>query len=114
MHSMMGAVRPIRVRVHQPSGGRLDGVLRLVEEAARPRPLPEVLRAMGATVAEIARVDVVSVYVLEDDGATLVLRANVGFPAGAVGNVRVRVGGGVTGFVAGWLRPGWGGGGRGG
>ena len=93
----------IRVRVHERGDPRLDGILRLIDEAARPRPLPEVLGAICTAVAALADVDVASVYVREDD--TLVMAANVGFPAHAIGHVRLRVGEGITGFCAECLRP---------
>ncbi len=93
----------IRVRVHERGDPRLDGILELIEEAARPRPLPEVLGAVCAAIAELAPADVVSVYVREDD--MLVMAANVGFPEHAIGNVRLEVGEGITGFAAECLRP---------
>lgn len=106
----MRRVRAIRVRVHHKEDRRLDGILRLIDEAARPRPLSEVLSTLCRECAAIARADVVSVYVRERDpdvegGESLVMRANVGFPPGAVGNVRLRPGEGITGFVAECLRP---------
>jgi phosphotransferase system enzyme I (PtsP) len=93
----------IRVRVHERGDRRLDGILRLIEEAGRPRPLADVLASLCAAIAEIARAPVVSIYVLE--GETLVLSGNVGFPAAAVGQVQLRLGEGLTGFVAECLRP---------
>jgi phosphotransferase system enzyme I (PtsP) len=99
------------MRVHERGDQRLDGILRLIEEAGRARPLPEVLGTLCAEIAQIACTDVVSVYVRETDPddpegrAVLVLVANVGFPQGAVGNVRLHVGEGITGFVAECLRP---------
>ena len=98
----------MKVRVHERGDRRLDGILRLIEEAGRARPLGDVLAALCRSIAEIAQADVVSVYVLEVDSAgveTLVLRGNLGFPDGAVGSVSLRVGEGLTGFVAECLRP---------
>jgi len=91
------------VKVHERGDRRLDGILRLIEEAARPRPLPDVLGAICAAVAELAEADIASVYVRDDD--SLVMAANVGFPGHVVGNVRLRVGEGITGFAAECLRP---------
>ena len=99
----MESTSPIRVRVHERGDRKLDGILRLIEEAGRPRPLGEVLASLCAAIAEIARAPVVSIYVLEGDG--LVLRGNVGFPATAVDNVQLKLGEGLTGFVAECLRP---------
>src|ERR1700754_3687823 len=94
---------PIRVRVHERGDRRLDGIMRLIEEAGRPRPLGAVLRSLCEAIAEIARAPVVSIYVLE--GEHLVLRGNVGFADSAVDNVQLRLGEGLTGFVAECLRP---------
>src|SRR6266545_824610 len=94
----------IRVRVHEPGDRRLDGILRLIEQAGHARPLGEVLAVLCREISGIARAPVVSVYVLEPDDA-LVLRGNVGFPEWAMGSVRLRVGEGLTGFVAECLRP---------
>src|SRR5262245_51640337 len=94
----------IRVRVHDRGDDRrLDGIFRLIEEAGRPRPLAEVLANLCSQIAVIARAPVASIYVLEGD--VLVMRGNVGFPASAVDNVQLRLGEGLTGFVAECLRP---------
>ena len=88
----------MKVRVHERGDRRLDGVLRLIEEAGRARPLGDVLASLCQSIAEIAQADVVSVYVLEVDAGgveTLVLRGNVGFPDGAIGSVSLRVGEGL-------------------
>ncbi len=86
---------------------RLESTLRLIDEASRPRPLPEVLGALCSEVASILHADVVSLYLRErgHDGEALRMAANVGFPAGAVNRVRLRVGEGITGYVAESLRP---------
>jgi phosphotransferase system enzyme I (PtsP) len=98
-----------RVRVHERGGDRaIDGILRLVEEASRERPLPDVLATLCAEIAGIMRAPIASVYLREEDDAgdiVLVMRANVGFPAEAVGRVSLRLGEGITGFVAQNLRP---------
>lgn len=86
---------------------RLGSTLRLVDEATRPRPLPEVLAAICSEISAILHADVVSLYLREraQDGEALRMAANVGFPAGAVNRVRLRVGEGITGYVAESLRP---------
>lgn len=93
----------LEVEVHEPGNARVDAVLRLVDEASRPRPLPEVLAALCSEVSGIMSADIVSLYLRE--GEALRMAANVGFPAGAVSRVRLRVGEGVTGHVAASLRP---------
>ncbi len=86
---------------------RIAAALRLSDEASRPRPLAEVLAAICAEIAAIVRTDVVSLYLRErtDEGEALRMAANVGFPANAIDRVRMRVGEGITGFVAETLRP---------
>ncbi len=86
---------------------RLQSTLRLVDEATRPRPLPEVLAAICSEISAILDAEVVSLYLREraQDGEALRMAANVGFPAGAVNRVRLRVGEGITGYVAENLRP---------
>ncbi len=86
---------------------RVDVVLRLIDEASRPRPLPEVLAALCADVSTAMPAEIVSFYLRERSGEGEQLRmvANVGFPAGAASKVRLRIGEGVTGHVAESLRP---------
>jgi phosphotransferase system enzyme I (PtsP) len=97
----------IRMHVHQRDDFRIDGILRLIEVASEPGSLPKVLQRMCRQVATIAHADVVSVYVREqsNEGEALVLRANVGFPESAVGNVKLALGEGITGTAAEVMRP---------
>ena len=93
----------LRMRVHNQNDLRLDGVLRLIEEAGRPGTLQEVLTHLCEQIAVIAHADVVSAYVVED--GQLVMRGNVGFPSSAVGSVKLRKGEGIVGTVASVMRP---------
>lgn len=95
------------IDLEERGDARVASTLRLIEEASRPRPLPEVLAAICAEISSILRAEVVSLYLRErgHDGEDLRMAANVGFPAGAVNRVRLRVGEGITGFVAESLRP---------
>lgn len=97
----------IRMQIHKNDDFRIDGILRLIEEARKPGPLATVLKTMCEQVAKIAHADIVSVYVREQgqEGEMLVMRANVGFPASAVGHVRLRMGEGITGTAAEVMRP---------
>jgi phosphotransferase system, enzyme I, PtsP len=99
--------RPIRMQVYGSEDRRIDGILSLIEESSRVAPLPDVLQRMCEQVAEIAHAEVCSVYVreLEAERPVLVLRANVGFPREMVGNVKLELGEGITGFAAECLRP---------
>ncbi len=103
----MDTTRPIRMQVHGGEDRRIDGILALIEESSRIAPLPEVLQRMCEQVATIAHAEVVSVYVREvEQGRTVfVMRANVGFPKEMVGNVKLELGEGITGFAAECLRP---------
>lgn len=84
-----------------------DSFLELVELASTQTSLAERLSRMCATTAEVAHVDVCSVYVREPGPRhdQLVLRGNIGFPASAVDTTRLRLGEGLTGTVAQRLRP---------
>jgi phosphotransferase system enzyme I (PtsP) len=98
---------PLSVRVHEDGDAALEGVLRLIDEAARPRPLPEVLAALCAEVSQIMGCEIVSIYLREraEHGEALRMAANVGFPAGAIAKIRLKVGEGIVGHVAEALRP---------
>jgi len=104
---MLASERNRSVLVHERADRSLDGIFRLIESAGASRPLAAVLAQMCADVAAIAAADVVSVYVrhVDGDGQTFTLRGNVGFPAASVGNVHLRQGEGITGFVAEKLLP---------
>jgi phosphotransferase system enzyme I (PtsP) len=99
--------RSIRMHVHERDDLRVDGILRLIEAASEPGPLFKVLQRMCRHAATIAHADVVSVYVREqsNEGDQLVLRANVGFPPTAIGQVRLALGEGITGTAAEVMRP---------
>jgi phosphotransferase system enzyme I (PtsP) len=103
---------PVRVQtlgfqVHDGGDHTLDGIFRLIGFGDRDEPLGDVLTAMCAEVAAIARAEVASIYVREDgpDGARFTMRGNVGFPPEALGRVHLRPGEGITGFAADRLRP---------
>lgn len=104
---MSGPERPAEVRVHERGDRRIERILDLIDEAARPRPLPEVLGVLCAEVAAIVGAPIASIYVREPapNDAELVMRANVGFPGAAIDRVRLRIGEGITGFAAERMRP---------
>ena len=62
--------------------------------------LNETLNNIVTLVAERAHSEVCSLYLLEEDGKTLVLRATHGLVPESVGNVRLSIGEGLTGLVA--------------
>ena len=95
------------MQVYGSEDRRIDGILALIEESSRVAPLPEVLQRMSEQVAQIAHAEVVSVYVREQEGdhPILILRANVGFSREMIGNVKLELGEGITGFAAECLRP---------
>lgn len=96
------------LRIHVHDDGRvLDGMFRLVELAKEQRPVDDTLSTMCRLIADIAGVEVVSVYLRERQGErdVLVMRGNVGFPADAVGRVQLGLDEGLTGVVAKRCRP---------
>lgn len=68
-------------------------------------PLGAFLDAAPALVAEVLDAEVASLYLLEADGETIVLRGNHGFGESALGRVRMRVGQGLTGLAIADRRP---------
>ncbi|HVK73685.1 MAG TPA: GAF domain-containing protein [Kofleriaceae bacterium] len=95
---------PAAVRIHHAGDRSVDGILRLIEIASGDAPLDVALREICEEIAAITGADVVSVYVREGDDA-LTMLGNHGFPAEAIGSVRLRVGEGLTGLCAECLRP---------
>ncbi len=97
---------PARAKIHvKGDEPRLDAVMDFVAFAAKPRPLVSLLDEAPRKLAEIVRADVCSLYIVEGDGETLVMRGNVGFPERALGQVRLKVGEGITGTAVEMLRP---------
>ncbi|MFO0675158.1 MAG: phosphoenolpyruvate-utilizing N-terminal domain-containing protein [Polyangiaceae bacterium] len=94
-----------RTRVHGYGDKRLDAVLDFVAFAARPMPLVTLLDEAPRRLAAIVGADVCSLYLLEGDGNTLVMRGNVGFGRGVLGQVRLSVGEGITGQAFEYMRP---------
>jgi len=98
---------PIRgaPQIHGGGESRLERVVDFVSFVAKPMPLSLLLDEAPRRIAAILQADIVSLYLLEGDGGTLVLRGNVGFPVGARGNVRMSVGEGLTGTAVAKMRP---------
>jgi phosphotransferase system enzyme I (PtsP) len=97
--------RPSRPKVHERGNRRLDTVLDFVAFAARPMPLTTLLDEAPRRIAAVFEADVCSLYLLEGDGQELVMRGNVGFGSTALGQVRLRIGEGITGEAVEYLRP---------
>jgi phosphotransferase system enzyme I (PtsP) len=91
--------------VHGPGDKRLDGVLDFVGFTARPMPLLTLLDEAPRRIALILDAEVCSLYLLEGDKSVLVMRGNVGFSNAAIGQVRLRVGEGITGEAVEYMRP---------
>ncbi len=110
--------------IHGPGDARLDAVVDFVDFAARGLALTSFLDEAPARIADIFASPVCSLYLLEpavlDEDASpdaigprdpagvpheLVMRGNVGFPAMALGEVRLAVGEGITGRAVGLARP---------
>lgn len=94
-----------RPKVHERGNKRLDGVLDFVGFTARPMPLLTLLDEAPRRIAVILDADVCSLYVLEGDKSELVMRGNVGFSTAAIGQVRLRIGEGITGEAVEYMRP---------
>jgi len=94
-----------RPRVYERGNKRLDGVIDLVAFTARPMPLLTLLDEAPRRVAAVLEADVCSLYLVEGDKSVLVMRGNVGFSTAALGQVRLRVGEGITGEAVEYMRP---------
>ncbi|MBS2015998.1 MAG: GAF domain-containing protein [Deltaproteobacteria bacterium] len=92
-------------KVHARGNRRLDAVLDFVAFAAKPMPLVTLLDEAPRRIALIFEADICSLYLVEGDGTTLVMRGNVGFTANAIGQVRLQIGEGMTGETVEYLRP---------
>src|SRR5580704_5021188 len=92
-------------RVHERGNKRLDGVLDFVAFAARPMPLLTLLDEAPRRIVALFQAEVCSLYFLEGDKSELVMRGNVGFSNAAIGQVRLRVGEGITGEAIEYMRP---------
>lgn len=91
--------------VHDRGNRRLDGVLDFLAFSARPMPLVSLLDEAPSRIATIFGAEVCSLYLVEGDGHELVMRGNVGFSPGALGQVRLAIGEGMTGEAVEYLRP---------
>jgi phosphotransferase system enzyme I (PtsP) len=96
---------PERPFVHARGDRRLDAVLDFAAFAARPMPLLTLLDEAPRRVASLLLADVCSLYVVEGDKSELVMRGNVGFSGKALGEVRLRIGEGLTGEALEYMRP---------
>jgi phosphotransferase system enzyme I (PtsP) len=102
----MGRARHFdRPFVHGRGNRRLDAVLDFTAFAARPMPLLTLLDEAPRRVADLLQADVCSLYVVEGDKSELVMRGNVGFSSAAIGEVRLRIGEGLTGEALEYMRP---------
>jgi phosphotransferase system enzyme I (PtsP) len=68
-------------------------------------PLLTLLDEAPHRVASLLHADVCSLYVVEGDKSELVMRGNVGFSSTAIGEVRLRIGEGLTGEALEYMRP---------
>jgi len=96
---------PARPRVHAPGNKRLDGILDFVAFASRPMPLVALLDEAPQRIVVLLGADVCSLYLVEGNEGELVMRGNVGFTSEAIGQVRLRVGEGITGEALEYMRP---------
>jgi phosphotransferase system, enzyme I, PtsP len=85
--------------VHRESGSQTEHVLDFLAFVAISRPLSVLLDEAPKKIAACVDAEVASLYLLEGDGRSMVMRGNIGFPRAARGQVRLRVGEGITGLA---------------
>ena len=94
---------PVAFRVHPRMPG---GLFSSLDPGALSAPLADVLATSCEQMARLLGAGVVSVYARDpDDSESLVVQGNVGLAGDVVGNLRLRIGDGLVGWVAECLRP---------
>lgn len=99
----MSAPRNIPAEIGFNSGVDVDFIHQAASRITSDTPLDEVLASVVEFASAIVTCDSCFVYVLE--GENLVLRASMNPHPDAVGRLRLRVGQGITGWVAAHLQP---------
>ena len=97
--------RTVGPTVHERGNKRLDGVLDFVAFAARPMPILTLLDEAPRRIVDLLESEVCSLYLLEGDKSELVMRGNIGLSNAAIGQVRLRIGEGITGEAVEYMRP---------
>jgi len=92
-------------KVHSRGDPRLDAVLDFLAFTAKDMPLVALLDEAPRRVASMLDAEVCSLYLVEGSEGELVMRGNVGFGSAAIGDVRLRVGEGITGNAVEYMRP---------
>lgn len=95
---------PPRVPVQIVAGRRVDAALKFAGGIEASDSLGHTLDRVCELLAQVCDAPVASAYVLEGEDE-LVLRGNHGFPREAIGEVRLKVGQGITGTAVETLRP---------
>lgn len=93
---------PIPLTIHGPEPS-VAGLCAGLDPGALRAPLEDVLAGLCQRMSGLIESDVVSVYARErsaDGDDLLVIRGNVGLAAEVVGNLELRVGDGIVGWVA--------------
>src|SRR6202789_926085 len=80
----------------------MEEITNLTEESGKPA---DTLMNVVALIATRFRTDVCSAYLLEPDRSNLVLAASLGLHPKSIGNLRMPLHEGLSGLVAGQLRP---------
>ena len=93
-----------RVPVQIFASKRVEAALKFAAGSDRSSNLASSLGYLCHLLSQLCEAPVASVYVLEGKGE-LVLRGNHGFPAAAIGEVRLQVGQGITGTAVETMRP---------
>lgn len=83
----------------------LKGLHRIISAANSTLDLDTSMQLVVETVAEVIGVEVCSVYLYDKNTDDLTLRATHGLNSAAVGQVRIRIGEGITGWAAREGRP---------
>src|ERR1022692_120570 len=88
------------VRVREPPSSHVALLHRISSIVSSELSLDEMLGEIVGLTAQVTECDACLVYLLEADSDEVVLRASQVPDAAALGNLRMKMGGGVTGWVA--------------
>ena len=80
-------------------------IAELISLAEHERDRKELLQSVVSSVAKHMQADVCSIYIYDEEGKELTLRATQGLKEEAIGQVKLRLGEGITGRAVRELRP---------
>src|SRR5262249_13616977 len=104
LRSSRETVAQMRVELDEKSA-EIQLVHEIATAVASASNLEQMLDLVAETAVRVTETDSSSIYVLDEDSGELVLRAVKDAPTGLVGKLKLKLGEGITGWVARELTP---------